>query len=177
MSAAEIDAGTGFAAAHRRCGRDIAAARKPARVVLCVAAGDPAVARRLLRDLRSVLDRLYRAGPEPRGIADHDHAGLFRLFRHRRLRGGDLCRIVRRHLLPRLSGRPVWPALDLHLCAAGLYRGLGDDGVPDHVRRACCCGASSPASASASRSSPSTPISPNWCQAGCGAAPLRSTRP
>ena len=44
------------------------------------------------------------------------------------------------------------------------------------VRRACCCGASSPASASASRSSPSTPTSPNWCRAGCAAAPSRSTR-
>ena len=51
------------------------------------------------------------------------------------------------------------------------------DGLPDHVPAACCCGASSPGSASASRSSPSTPISPNWCRAGCAAAPSRSINP
>ena len=39
-----------------------------------------------------------------------------------------------------------------------------------------CCGGSSPGSASASRSSPSTPISPSWCRAGCAAAPSRSIR-
>ena len=135
MSAAEIDAGLDFAARARRAGRDLAAARKPARFVLFVAARDPAVARRLVRGLRPVLHRLYRARPQPQRIADHHHAGLFRLFRNRRLRRRDVCRIVRRHLLSGLSGRPVRTAVDLHLCAARLHRGLGRDGLPDHVRR------------------------------------------
>ncbi len=135
MSAIGIDTGLDLAATRGGPDEICAAAREPARLLLCVAAGDPAVARRLLRNLRPVLYRLYRAGPQPQRPADHHHAGLFRLFRHRRLRRGDLCRIVRRHLLPGLSRRPVRTARDLHLCAARLFRGLGGDGVPDHVRR------------------------------------------
>ncbi|MHC2318800.1 hypothetical protein ACVIHC_005846 [Bradyrhizobium diazoefficiens] len=92
-----------------RAGRDLAAARGDAGVALCLAPRHPALARRLLRDLRSVPHRLYRAGPEPQRTFEHDDAGVLRLRRHRRLRRRDLCRPVRRHLLPRLPRRPLRP--------------------------------------------------------------------
>ena len=65
MSAVSIDAAADLAAAIG--GPDEISRRLESLPAsgLCLAAGDPAVARRLLRDLRPVLHRLYRAGPDP----------------------------------------------------------------------------------------------------------------
>ena len=139
---------------------DSRTARGPARP----AADDPAhlvpghadLARRLLRALRPVPHRLHRAGPEPgrllhAGVAGRvQPAGPARRGRHRHLRVRAVRRAVRRRDLPRPRRRPVRPAHGLHLLA-----GL----VLDHDRRSwrsrprasgSTCGASSPASASAS---------------------------
>ena len=76
-----------------------------------------------------------------------------------------------------LRRRPLRPPHDLHLLAALVLRLHRHHGVPDHRARRRSSGASSPASASASSWSRSTPTSPSWCRSSCAAAPLHSTRP
>src|SRR6202165_445279 len=136
MSAADID--TGFDLAATRGGPDeisrrlegLPASSYLCRLVILLSLGGWFE----VYDLFFTAYILHRAGPQPQRTTDHHDAGLFWLFGGSRLRRCDLCRAVRRHLPSGIFGRPVRTAVDLHLCPAGLHRGFGGDGVPDHVR-------------------------------------------
>ncbi|EAY70020.1 Major facilitator superfamily (MFS_1) transporter [Burkholderia dolosa AU0158] len=96
----------------------------------------PDLARRLLRNLRSDLHRLYRAGHREKRAARDDHACVLRLHRDRGLHRGHVRGAVRRHLLPRLAARPLRPPRGVHDIAAVVFGRLRDHGVSDHAGNA-----------------------------------------